>query len=417
MLFDNANTDVVYVSEADISKWKEEFMKQMKKIHNKEKQCKDAIDRVSLQAYELEQQYVSLYKSASDFNFKDNENIPNEIISMNNKISENSAKIYNAAIATTIHDIQASTDKPIQRLNREIEMLKDDEKKLKYELSLVPKSLNDFVNNVYFFIQNAISNISDDFAENYISIIYTEIMEKQNSDKYETTISSSVNQYASKTMLKKISTKIFKNYEETMKKFVSAYFNISDADLYTKQKDISSIIHDFEIAFKNGINDWLLYCTNSKTIPKFTSSAVAKTMTMTRMQSYNQRIESSETLLLTKYLNNANEILKVSTWFDEEELKNESKHESIKPVIKVEEVGEEAKVENEVEASDKPTLENFVNTIPSSVEVEASDMLNRYNSYFKTDINAASLGKKISKYFDNVRHTVNKKKCTYYVRK
>lgn len=426
MMFDNANTDVAYVSEADINKWKESILNEMNEIHNKEKQYKDAIDRVSLdpEPFKLEQQYAYLYKNALNFVFKfdnDDTNMPEYIINTNRKNAENSAKIYNAAIASTIFDIRNGVEERMLRLNKGLEQLKDQEKKLKYELSLVPTSSTDVGNNIYTFIQDTINNISDDFAENYISIIYTEIMDKQDEDNYEATISSSVNQYASKTMLKKIRENVIKHYEKAMINFAREYFRIRDADIYTKQNEIRKIIHDFELKFKSGIQDWLLYCTNSDTIPKFSSSAVAKSMTMARMQSYNQRVETSETLFMMKYLRNVNELLSISTWFNEEELKNESKHESkhesIKPVIKVEEVGEEAKVENEVEASDKPTLENFVDTIPSSVEIEASDMLNRYNSYFKTDINAASLGRRISKYFDNVRHTVNKKKYTYYVRK
>ena len=67
------------------------------------------------------------------------------------------------------------------------------------------------------------------------------------------------------------------------------------------------------------------------------------------------------------------------------------------------------------ETNAKPTLEGFVNTIPLNAEIEASDMLNRYNSYFKTSINAKALGRRISKFFDNERKTA--KKIRYYVRK
>ena len=67
------------------------------------------------------------------------------------------------------------------------------------------------------------------------------------------------------------------------------------------------------------------------------------------------------------------------------------------------------------ETNAKPTLEGFVNTIPLNTEIEASDMLNRYNSYFKTSINAKALGRRISKFFDNERKTA--KKIRYYVRK
>ena len=72
-------------------------------------------------------------------------------------------------------------------------------------------------------------------------------------------------------------------------------------------------------------------------------------------------------------------------------------------------------VDDDDEASAKPTLEGFVNTIPLNMLIEANELLAKYNSYFKTNINAKALGRRISKYFNNERHTA--KKIRYYIRK
>ena len=418
-------------SAADISKWKESIMNQLNDIHNKEKQCKDIMKAVDSQSLHLEKIYMPLYKTTIDDFKLNSKNIEdNDILNLHNKLAENTAKIYNAAIAREMYDIQVGTEQHLKRLNNELKNLKEKEKKVKYELALIPESLSDAVKNIYTFIQEAISNISDDFTENYISIIYSEIMHKQRTRKYADTISSSVNQYSSKTMLKKITEKIFKKYEETMLNFTSAYFKISNANMYDKQNEIRNIIHDFENAFKHGVNDWLIYCTNSETIPSFKSSAVAKSMTMSRMQSYNQRIESSEILFITKYLSEANDLLKVSTWFDEDDIKNATKNDSKETVIRVEDVDDEKSNENKVEASVEKSNENKV----EEVKVEASDeksneeksitgfcneigmkeltineITDAYNAYFGTKLSKIAVGKKLteSKLFNkDVKHRV-----------
>lgn len=425
------NSSGITVPASDINKWKEDVINGLEHEYNSlckminldkkrhdEKWYKDEIQRLNQLSETIGNTYVKLSKTAYDFQVHkeddkedDKKNYSPELIALNNEMVENTAKIYNAAIASDIHDMQSGIQKRINHLNYELKSLQAYNDKVKYELSLIPSSIDDVKQNIYTFVQNILNNISDDFNDNYTAIIFNEIMDKQDDERYEETISTVVTQHALKSIIKKMSTKIFKRYEEIMLKFASAYFQISDESIYDKQKCIKRILHDFEIAFKGGMHDWLLYCTNSDTIPSFPTSVKAKSMTISRMQSYNQRIENSEPLFVTKYLKIANETLDPKRWFDEEELKNASEN-----IFKrsssgtVEEMDDEEVPKPKVEK----TMEEFVKELGTRT-LTIDELTDAYNKFFGTNLAKVGVGRKISgsKLFNK---DVKNRVTVYYVK-
>ena len=336
------------------------------------------------------------------------------------------------------------TQSEIKRLNEDIERFYIDVKKnreekerelMKIEL-MKPKSTSDVYIDVQQFIEKEVYEQYGDIYDYYYGLITRSILSKvSNGEDYSKTIDSVLNEKCTRSF-----GKMFEHHNEEiinacnllLKKFVDELHNkclcIDELDL---------ICSELEKRFKNfidkhfsGIAEYLrkktLRVSNMVNSLKLESASIVKNAARDMVGALTKSLKQDVEITLRKNFNNYLEDLNEELGHQRQALNLdvEASEEVVnaKPVI--EEVEEPVIIEQNIYNS-KPnesvnTNKCFSNWLASlqSTPYALQDLTDNYNEFFNLNLSSKSFSQlnKIRNAFSTSRKTINKKKCTIYIK-
>lgn len=338
------------------------------------------------------------------------------------------------------------TQSEIKRLNEDIERFYIDVKKnreekerelMKIEL-MKPKSTSDVYIDVQQFIEKEVYEQYGDIYDYYYGLITRSILSKvSNGEDYSKTIDSVLNEKCTRSF-----GKMFENHNEEiinacnllLKKFVDELHNkclcIDELDL---------ICSELEKRFKNfidkhfsGIAEYLrkktLRVSNMVNSLKLESASIVKNAARDMVGALTKSLKQDVEITLRKNFNNYLEDLNEELGHQRQALNLdvEASEEVVnaKPVIEEVEEIEPVIIEQNIYNS-KPnesvnTNKCFSNWLASlqSTPYALQDLTDNYNEFFNLNLSSKSFSQlnKIRNAFSTSRKTINKKKCTIYIK-
>lgn len=338
------------------------------------------------------------------------------------------------------------TQSEIKRLNEDIERFYIDVKKnreekerelMKIEL-MKPKSTSDVYIDVQQFIEKEVYEQYGDIYDYYYGLITRSILSKvSNGEDYSKTIDSVLNEKCTRSF-----GKMFENHNEEiinacnllLKKFVDELHNkclcIDELDL---------ICSELEKRFKNfidkhfsGIAEYLrkktLRVSNMVNSLKLESASIVKNAARDMVGALTKSLKQDVEITLRKNFNNYLEDLNEELGHQRQALNLdvEASEEVVnaKPVIEEVEEIEPVIIEQNIYNS-KPnesvnTNKCFSNWLASlqSTPYVLQDLTDNYNEFFNLNLSSKSFSQlnKIRNAFSTSRKTINKKKCTIYIK-
>ena len=334
------------------------------------------------------------------------------------------------------------TQSEIKRLNEDIERFYIDVKKnreekerelMKIEL-MKPKSTSDVYIDVQQFIEKEVYEQYGDIYDYYYGLITRSILSKvSNGEDYSKTIDSVLNEKCTRSF-----GKMFEHHNEEiinacnllLKKFVDELHNkclcIDELDL---------ICSELEKRFKNfidkhfsGIAEYLrkktLRVSNMVNSLKLESASIVKNAARDMVGALTKSLKQDVEITLRKNFNNYLEDLNEELGHQRQALNLdvEASEEVVnaKPVI--EEVEEPVIIEQNIYNSKPNESVNkcFSNWLASlqSTPYALQDLTDNYNEFFNLNLSSKSFSQlnKIRNAFSTSRKTINKKKCTIYIK-
>lgn len=336
------------------------------------------------------------------------------------------------------------TQSEIKRLNEDIERFYIDVKKnreekerelMKIEL-MKPKSTSDVYIDVQQFIEKEVYEQYGDIYDYYYGLITRSILSKvSNGEDYSKTIDSVLNEKCTRSF-----GKMFENHNEEiinacnllLKKFVDELHNkclcIDELDL---------ICSELEKRFKNfidkhfsGIAEYLrkktLRVSNMVNSLKLESASIVKNAARDMVGALTKSLKQDVEITLRKNFNNYLEDLNEELGHQRQALNLdvEASEEVVnaKPVIEEVEEIEPVIIEQNIYNS-KPNesvnkcFSNWLASLQSTPYV-LQDLTDNYNEFFNLNLSSKSFSQlnKIRNAFSTSRKTINKKKCTIYIK-
>ena len=336
------------------------------------------------------------------------------------------------------------TQSEIKRLNEDIERFYIDVKKnreekerelMKIEL-MKPKSTSDVYIDVQQFIEKEVYEQYGDIYDYYYGLITRSILSKvSNGEDYSKTIDSVLNEKCTRSF-----GKMFENHNEEiinacnllLKKFVDELHNkclcIDELDL---------ICSELEKRFKNfidkhfsGIAEYLrkktLRVSNMVNSLKLESASIVKNAARDMVGALTKSLKQDVEITLRKNFNNYLEDLNEELGHQRQALNLdvEASEEVVnaKPVIEEVEEIEPVIIEQNIYNSKPNESVNkcFSNWLASlqSTPYALQDLTDNYNEFFNLNLSSKSFSQlnKIRNAFSTSRKTINKKKCTIYIK-
>ena len=336
------------------------------------------------------------------------------------------------------------TQSEIKRLNEDIERFYIDVKKnreekerelMKIEL-MKPKSTSDVYIDVQQFIEKEVYEQYGDIYDYYYGLITRSILSKvSNGEDYSKTIDSVLNEKCTRSF-----GKMFENHNEEiinacnllLKKFVDELHNkclcIDELDL---------ICSELEKRFKNfidkhfsGIAEYLrkktLRVSNMVNSLKLESASIVKNAARDMVGALTKSLKQDVEITLRKNFNNYLEDLNEELGHQRQALNLdvEASEEVVnaKPVIEEVEEIEPVIIEQNNSKPNESVNTNkcFSNWLASlqSTPYVLQDLTDNYNEFFNLNLSSKSFSQlnKIRNAFSTSRKTINKKKCTIYIK-
>ena len=336
------------------------------------------------------------------------------------------------------------TQSEIKRLNEDIERFYIDVKKnreekerelMKIEL-MKPKSTSDVYIDVQQFIEKEVYEQYGDIYDYYYGLITRSILSKvSNGEDYSKTIDSVLNEKCTRSF-----GKMFENHNEEiinacnllLKKFVDELHNkclcIDELDL---------ICSELEKRFKNfidkhfsGIAEYLrkktLRVSNMVNSLKLESASIVKNAARDMVGALTKSLKQDVEITLRKNFNNYLEDLNEELGHQRQALNLdvEASKEVVnaKPVIEEVEEIEPVIIEQNNSKPNESVNTNkcFSNWLASlqSTPYALQDLTDNYNEFFNLNLSSKSFSQlnKIRNAFSTSRKTINKKKCTIYIK-
>ena len=421
----------------------------------KEYKIYDPVDKKHLKHSYYDSMIIKLDKSISKYK-SDNYGMPDDVIHDYTNAIENKIKKYEY-VQTQLQNYKQNVETQIAKIPRNTTQILQE---LKTLIDDICKHLNENISE--FYLINIIDTIAAKIDKNIIkefeinSIFkYIKIDDIPEYKKVVDIIKEAVINKSDNYIITNVVPHIIKMCIPQMCKFVSLYCVLAKYDIIDIQHDVTSILKSFERSVFYNVHDWLLSNINELFIQHTVTQKNAATITKKTMKLYNDNIKNNFNNLYSDYLVKTFNYLNIATYFDKEDINDylenvkksgstndiqhaktvvnayiadaksepyvdidvelkmleSSESNSVKKVI-VEEIDDD-----DVETNSKPTLEGFVNSIPLNKWIKADDLLVMYNNYFKTNVSAISMGKKITDHFQNDRKTIDGKKVKFYMRK
>lgn len=338
------------------------------------------------------------------------------------------------------------TQSEIKRLNEDIERFYIDVKKnreekerelMKIEL-MKPKSTSDVYIDVQQFIEKEVYEQYGDIYDYYYGLITRSILSKvSNGEDYSKTIDSVLNEKCTRSF-----GKMFENHNEEiinacnllLKKFVDELHNkclcIDELDLICSE--LKKRFKNFIDKHFSGIAEYLrkktLRVSNMVNSLKLESASIVKNAARDMVEALTKSLKQDVEITLRKNFNNYLEDLNEELGYQRQALNLdvEASEEVVnaKPVIEEVEEIEPVIIEQNIYNS-KPnesvnTNKCFSNWLASlqSTPYVLQDLTDNYNEFFNLNLSSKSFSQlnKIRNAFSTSRKTINKKKCTIYIK-